>query len=503
MPSSLQRTTLLAAVLGLLVAAAVLVAPAARADTPPPVAATSPNLLIATDFSDVESCKDDLANDPPTYTLCTGESLEGDRGTWTDEGSLSFLYQFLSCDVDGSGCNVTDEFADDPSGHLLVLGPAQLSRTVRFRVIATGPGGTTIETSPHTNVVTRGPGTRPVLESAPTIDGDPWPAYSGQTINGRIGTWDDPFKDYHYDASWLRCQADGTGCATLSTQRLNGPNDPVQRTLTTSDIGSSLRLEVTAHSISRADSTEKTKVAVSLQTPAIQAGGPPVNLEPPVLLVGSYGVPATPLGKAPVNVGDTLTATAGRWTINDALVVNWLRCARDGTGCVSIPGADAFPGQPARQSYLIPAADTGFSIRADVTATAFLGTATLRTPPARVGADPAGTTTTGTPTTKDRATVRVRKAKVTGSGRTLAVYLSLGAAGKVKLSVKGGGTTLGRVSRTLGKGKVAIALKLSKKARKVVKKSKKIKTRLSLSLRTDTGDKGSVKQSVTLRGASR
>ena len=242
-------------------------------------------------------------------------------------------------------------------------------------------------------------------------------------------------------------------------------------------------------------------MAVSAQSPVILSGGPPVNLEAPLLLVGSYNVPATPLGTAPVNVGDTLTATAGRWTVNDALVVKWLRCARDGSGCASIPRADSLPGQPARQSYLIPAADTGYSIRADVSATSFLGTATLRTPTARVGADASGTTTTDTPTViKEKATVRVRKAKVTGSGKTIAVYLSLGAAGKVKLTAKGGGKTLGSVSRKLGKGKVAIALKLSKKARKILKKGKKVRTTLALTLRTDAGNKGSVKQSVTLRG---
>ena len=56
------------------------------------------------------------------------------------------------------------------------------------------------------------------------------------------------------------------------------------------------------------------------------------------------------------------------------------------------------------------------------------------------------------------------------------------------------------MSRKLGKGKVAIALNLSKKARKVLKKGKKVRTTLALTLRTDAGNKGSVKQSVTLRG---
>ena len=294
MPSSIQRLTLLALLLAAAAALLVAAAPSARADTPPPVASTIPNFIIASDFADRESCKDDLDNDPPTYTLCTGETLEGDRGTWTDEGSLTFVYQWLTCDTDGSGCSISDEFTEDPSTHLLTLGPAQAGRTVRFRVIATGPGGATIETSPHTDVIVRGPATRPVAQLAPSVDGDPWPAFSGQTINGRIGTWDDPYSDYQYDASWVRCLSDGSACTTLSTQRMNGPNDPVFRTLTSADVGYSLRLEVTAHSVDRIEHKELTRVAVSAQSPVILSGGPPVNLEAPLLLVGSYNVPATP-----------------------------------------------------------------------------------------------------------------------------------------------------------------------------------------------------------------
>jgi len=501
-PSPLHRIVLPAAVAVLLVTLALLVA-ATRAEAVPPVVVDQPNWIVTTDFTDVEHCKDELSNTPPEYTLCTRETLTGDRGTWTDESSLSFTYEWLSCGRDGADCHVTSSFSGaDPAAQPLLLGPDQLDRTVRFRVVATGPDGTTIATSERTNVITRGPVTRPVAQTMPSIDGEPT---SGQVLNGRIGVWDDAFTDYRYDASWQRCGTDGLNCITISTQRMDGPNEPVQRVLTSADVGYTLRLAVTAHSIDRFEAKEITQVEYSPATPVIAAGasGRPVNVEPPQLFVGSYKTPAAPI-TGPVSPGDTLTASAGRWSVNDGLVVNWLRCARDGTGCVSILGADALLGQPARQSYIVASADLGSSIRADVTATAPGGTTTVRTNAARVGPD--GTSSTGgggTTTVKDRATVRVRSAKLTGSGNTLAVYLSLGAPGKVKVTGKGAGQTLGKASRELGKGKVAIAVKLSKSARKLLKKGRKVKMTLSLTLVTDAGSQGSMKQSVTLRGTSR
>jgi hypothetical protein len=503
-PSTLHRTCLLAALLAG-ATALVLLVPAARADTVPPVVVTQPGIIISSDFSSIEACEDHLDEAPPSYTLCTREELTGDRGTWTDESSLSFTYQWLSCDIDGSGCRVTSTFTgDDPAAQPLLLGPDQVDRTVRFRVVATGPGGTTIATSEYTNVVVRGPATRPVAQVTPSVDGDPWPPVSGTVLTGRIGTWDDAYHDYYYDASWERCDVTGVNCIVISTQRMTGPAEPVQRNLTGADVGSTLRLSVTASTLDPTSGFVLTKVEYSPPTPIVQDGGPPVMLEAPLLLVGRNDKTAAAVVSGPVNPGDTLTATAGRWTVNDRLVVNWLRCSRAGTDCVSIPGANALPGQPARQSYLVTSADLGSSIRADVTATALLGSTTIRTAGARVGPDASdpGTIDPGKPV-KERATVRVRSAKVTGSGNTLAVYLSLGAAGKVSLTATGGGTTLGKVSRQLGKGNVAIALKLSKKARKVLGGRKKVKTTLSLTLRTSAGNKGSLRQSLTLRGTSR
>jgi hypothetical protein len=489
-PFLLHRLSVPAAVVAF-AAALSLLAPAARADVPP---ANIGRPTITTPVPDPQQCPENIA--------CVGDTATGTRGTWTDESSLTFHYEWQLCD-NAVACTLLSSFdGNDPAAQPVVITPDMVGRGLRFRVYATGPGGTTIATSDVVGPFGRSPATVPVVQTAPSIElADSDRPLSGQTLIGRIGVWDDAYRDYQYVAAWLRCESNGMNCRQINYRLLDGPNDPVSYRMTPSDVGYVIRLEVDAHS------SAGTRPELTAPTDLVGDGGPPVNLQAPLLLVGSYGTPARPVS-GPVSPGDTLTATPGSWTVNDNLIVSWLRCDRSGASCASIPGADAQPGQSTRLSYIVSASDAGSSIRADVTASAFLGSSTLRTVAARVGPDPATGTGSGSGTgtstgSKDRATVRVRSAKVTGSGKTLAVYLSLGAAGKVSISAKGGGTTLGKVTRELGKGRVAIAVTLSKKARKMLAGGKKLKTTLSLSLRTAEAGRGSLTQSVTLRGAAR
>ena len=75
--------------------------------------------------------------DPP----CTGDELDGSRGTWADEGSLTFSYQWLWCDGAGIACQriPTDLVAmaegPDPSPPY-VLTPIDVDRTLKLRIYA-------------------------------------------------------------------------------------------------------------------------------------------------------------------------------------------------------------------------------------------------------------------------------------------------------------------------------------------------------------------------------
>jgi hypothetical protein len=75
---------------------------------------------------------------------------------------------------------------------------------------------------------------------------------------------------------------------------------------------------------------------------------------------------ATP-GEGPVTtgtpaVGGTLTVQPGTWPAGVTLTYQWQRCDGSGANCVAVPGAT-------QSTYLVSAADVGFTLRVGVTAT--------------------------------------------------------------------------------------------------------------------------------------
>jgi hypothetical protein len=104
--------------------------------------------------------------------------------------------------------------------------------------------------------------------------------------------------------------------------------------------------EVGVRPIARADTAR----VAALVAGHVKGALTPLNVSPPTIT----GTPQQ---------GQTLTASPGTWNVDDVtLGYQWQHCDAAGANCTDIAGAN-------QATYLVTAADVGFTIRANVTAT--------------------------------------------------------------------------------------------------------------------------------------
>jgi hypothetical protein len=89
-----------------------------------------------------------------TGTIARGATLDATPGTWAN-GPLTYAYQWQRCDSAGLGCTAIRGAA----GSTYRVSGADAGARIRVLVSASGPGGTTVATSPPTRLVGGGGGT--------------------------------------------------------------------------------------------------------------------------------------------------------------------------------------------------------------------------------------------------------------------------------------------------------------------------------------------------------
>ena len=229
------------------------------------------------------------------------------------------------------------------------------NRARRWRWIASGAATVALAALVTESIVAASTA-GPTNTGEPTITGSP---IVGKELTGDRGVWTGVGLTYAY--RWLRCNASAADCKAVS-----GANG-TQHTLTSADLGATIRFEVTA-----SDKSGKT-TATSNATAEITTGtGVPASSSPPTIS-----------GNA--TVGATLTATTGSWVGDKPITYSyqWLRCDKGGNSCSSISGAT-------KDEYKLTQKQLGYTVRIRVTGKNSRGKGTALSNETAVVADASG-----------------------------------------------------------------------------------------------------------------
>ncbi len=259
-------------------------------------------------------------------TARDGETLTAETGTWKGTPTITYSYQWETCNGSGEACtNISGA-----TSSTYKLTPAEVGDTLRVIVTAKNGGGEAPATSEKTAVVVAAP---PVNEKLPKINGT---AEDGETLTAETGTWKGtPTITYAYQ--WELCNKSGEACNNIS-----GATSSTYK-LTPTEVGDTLRVIVTAENAGG-------KVPATSEKTAVVAAAPPVNEKLPTI-------------KGTAEDGETLTAEIGTWkgTPTITYAYQWELCNKSGEACNNISGATS-------STYKLTPTEVGDTLRVIVTA---------------------------------------------------------------------------------------------------------------------------------------
>lgn len=190
----------------------------------------------------------------------------------------------------------------------------------------------------------------------PSISGG---ARDGRVLTASTGRWTDSPSSYAY--SWERCDRQGGSCTAIAGA------DGRQYTIATSDVGSRIRVVVTATNDSGSGS------ATSHPTGVVSATGSAPEIR---RLPGISGA---------AQEGATLTADQGAWSGTQPIRFDftWQRCDAQGNNC------STFIAHSGARTYTLGGQDLGHRMRVEVTAANARGSKSVFSGPTGVVAAPA------------------------------------------------------------------------------------------------------------------
>lgn len=164
-----------------------------------------------------------------TGSATVGSQLSVSNGTWSGSTPITYTYQWQQCDTNGNNCNGISNATNQT--YTVVSGDT--GHTLRAKVTATNSAGHATATADASGVVG---GNSPVLVTEPKISGT---TTEGQTLTVSSGSWSGA-TPFTYTYQWERCDTSGNNCAAI------GGATAASYKLTSSDVGKTMRVNVTA-----------------------------------------------------------------------------------------------------------------------------------------------------------------------------------------------------------------------------------------------------------------
>jgi hypothetical protein len=298
-----------------------------------------------------------------TGTAKDGQTLTSTTGTWTGSATITYTRQWRQCDSAGNNC--VDIQGATQATYLLTGNDA--GRRIRVVVTATNSLGPASATSAATSSVARlAPANTTVPTFASLISGAG--AKEGVMQQADAGTWTGT-APLTYTYQWQRCDAAGANCADETTSGTYFTYVP-----TPADVGSTLRVNVTAHNSAGTATASSTVSAVIAHTKPIAEG--PNHVRP---LTGGWTFPGNKSPDTPFpfsTMGQSVTKWQGSAPITATW--QWMHCDQQGDNCTDIPDATQ------KDHDLLSQDGIGYTLRVRTVATNPYGSTTEVSPPSQV-----------------------------------------------------------------------------------------------------------------------
>jgi hypothetical protein len=204
-------------------------------------------VVVSAPTAVVVASKQPAASGQPSVTgsLQVGATLTVGTGTWSGSTPITYAFAWQRCE--GSSC----QFISQATHQTYVATVTDVGKRLRARVTATNSVGSASIFSNATSGEITTPGTSPVSLGAPTVAGK---LEEGQTVTVNAGSWrSESTPSFRY--AWLRCDAKGAGCAAIPSQ------SAASYTLTSADVGHTLRAQVTASNPSGSNTVTSNQTA--------------------------------------------------------------------------------------------------------------------------------------------------------------------------------------------------------------------------------------------------